>query len=106
MKPLLDKNGLAELLNVEVTWVEKATAARTIPITWVGRYARYDLDDIAAWLDSCKEQPEAVPALGIVGSKKPNTPAPSKPPRAPKPPAGPIKPKPPAGPRRADGKAA
>jgi hypothetical protein len=106
MKPLMDKNALAELLGVEVSWVEKATAARTLPITWVGRYARYDVDDIAAWLDSQKERPDAAPVLEIFGPKKPKNnpqPRPTKPPKAPKPPAGPAKPKPPAGPRHVDG---
>lgn len=105
MKPLMDKNQLAELLNVEVSWVEKATSARELPIQWVGRYARYDLDDITDWLDEHKERPDAAPVRGIFGSKRPGTspPRPTTPPKAPKPPAGPIKPKPPAGPRRADG---
>lgn len=104
MKPLVDKHQLAELLGVEVSWVEKATTARTVPIAWVGKHARFDLDDIEAWLKGNKEYPEAAPVLGIFGPKKP--PPPSRPPKAPRPPAGPIKPKPPAGPRRADGRAA
>lgn len=108
MDPLLDKHGLAELLNVDVSWVEKATAARAIPITWVGRYARYDLDDIAAWLAANKESPigDLAPVLGIFGPKKPKPPKVPKPPRAPKPPAAPSKPRPPSGPRRASAVAA
>jgi len=64
MKPLLDKRRLADLLGVSVSWVEKATAARAIPITWVGRYARYDQDDIAAWLDSRKEPADRPATVG------------------------------------------
>jgi len=99
VRPLLDKRGLAELLGVSVSWVEKATAAREVPITWVGRYARYDQDDIAAWLESRKEPADRPATLSVIGPKRPT---PSKPPAKPKPPAGPVKPKPPAGPRRVD----
>lgn len=105
MRPLMDKHALADLLGVPVGWVEKATAARELPITWIGRHARYDPADIEAWLDGHKELPSPTPVLGIFGPKRP-TPTPTKPPKAPKPPAGPIKPKPPAGPRRADVQAA
>ncbi|WP_198141591.1 helix-turn-helix domain-containing protein [Micromonospora sp. ATCC 39149] len=99
----MNKEQLAAALGVEVTWVRDAITARTLPITWVGRHARFDEDDIAAWLESKKERPDAAPVLGIFGPKKPSSPPPrpTNPPRAPKPPAGPIKPKPPAGPRRA-----
>lgn len=86
MAPLMDKNQLAELLNVEVSWVEKATAARILPIQWVGRYARYDLKDIEAWLESNKEQPGSgvAPVVSLA--------------TGPRPPAGPAQPPRPAGP--------
>jgi hypothetical protein len=101
MKPLMDKHALAEMLDVEVSWVERATSARELPITWVGRYARYDEDDIEAWLAEHKEPPVGTrPALQLAG------PRPSTPPPAPKPPAGPAKPHPPAGPRQLPGRAA
>ncbi|WP_025620714.1 helix-turn-helix domain-containing protein [Salinispora cortesiana] len=106
MKPLIDKHELAELLRVEVSWVEKATTARTVPITWVGKHARFDLDDLEAWLKGNKEYPDAAPVLKMIAAARKPAPSPSRPPKAPRPPAGPIKPKPPAGPRRTEGRAA
>lgn len=85
MQPLLDKHGLAEFLGVRVSWVEEATAARTLPITWVGRHARYDLDDIATWLRTTKEYPAGLAPVIALAS-------------GPRPPAGPMTPPPPAGP--------
>lgn len=93
MRPLVDKYGLAEFLSISVGWVERATAARELPITPVGKSIRYDLDDIAAWLAIKKEWPKgaslrtaspAVPPLHLV--------------TGPRPPAGPLTPPPPAGP--------
>ncbi|WP_431895794.1 helix-turn-helix domain-containing protein [Micromonospora haikouensis] len=98
MKPLMNKEQLAAALGVEVSWVRDAITARILPITWVGRHARFDEDDVAEWLAEHKERPAAAPVLGIFGAK-PAPPTPSRPPAAPKPPAGPIKPHPPAGPR-------
>lgn len=108
MKPLLDKKQLAELLNVQVGTVEGLTAAREIPITWVGKHARYDPDEIAAWLAANTERPagDMAPVLGLFGPKKPSQPQPSRPPKAPRPPAAPAKPRPPSGPRRVDGEVA
>ncbi|KXK63397.1 hypothetical protein AWW66_03525 [Micromonospora rosaria] len=85
MDPLLDKHGLARFLGVRVSWVEEATAARTLPITWVGRHARYDLRDIDAWLGTTKEYPaELAPVIALA--------------TGPRPPAGPVTAPPPAGP--------
>lgn len=83
--PLLDKHGLAEVLNVPVGWVEKAITARSIPITWVGKHARFDPDDVAEIIAAGKERPAEVPVpLRLV--------------TGPRPPAGPHTPTPPPGP--------
>ncbi|MEU5721564.1 helix-turn-helix domain-containing protein [Micromonospora sp. NPDC047738] len=60
MNKMMDKAQLAEMLGVPVSWVTKAITARTLPITWVGRYARFDPDDIKAWLASNKSMPESL----------------------------------------------
>lgn len=89
MDPLMDKEQLAELLNVEVTWVRDAITARILPITWVGKHARFDLIDITAWLESNKELPAAVVASVVTLATGPRPPAgPAQPPR----PAGPATP--------------
>lgn len=85
MEPLLDIAGLAEVLNVPVGWVEKAVTARSIPITWIGKHARFSAEDVAAIIAAGKEWPAEVPvALRLV----PGQPRPAAPPR----PAGPPTP--------------
>lgn len=85
MDPLLDIPGLAKVLNVPVGWVEKAVTARSIPITWIGKHARFSTDDVAAIVAAGKEQPAEVPVgLRLV----PGQPRPAAPPR----PAGPPTP--------------
>lgn len=48
MSPLMNKTELAEWLGVSPTWVRNAITARSIPITWVGRHARFSEADRAA----------------------------------------------------------
>lgn len=77
---LLDAHGLAERLNVPFTWVRDKITARAIPITWIGRHARFTEADVDALL-----------AIGQ-STTPPGTPPPSYPPQTPPPPAGPVNP--------------
>lgn len=43
--PLMNKAELAVWLGVPPTWVRNAITARSIPITWVGRHARFSEAD-------------------------------------------------------------
>jgi excisionase family DNA binding protein len=45
---------VAELLNVPVSWVRESTRSGAMPWS-LGRYRRYDREDVLAWLDSCKQ---------------------------------------------------
>jgi excisionase family DNA binding protein len=45
---------IAELLNVPVTWVRRETRAGRMPFVPLGRYRRYDRDDVLAWVESLK----------------------------------------------------
>lgn len=83
---LMDKDALAEYLDVTVTWVRDAITARDLPITWVGKHARFDPVDIDAWLAGNKEWPIGAGPMRLASIT------------GPRPPAGPLTPSPPAGP--------
>jgi excisionase family DNA binding protein len=48
---LLTAGEVAELLSVPVSWVREHTRSGAIPHLELGRYKRYRLDDVLAWLD-------------------------------------------------------
>lgn len=48
---LLTASDLAEMLNVPESWVREHTRSGAIPHLELGRYKRYRLDDVLAWLD-------------------------------------------------------
>lgn len=85
MQPLMNIDQLAEFLGVPRSWVKDKVAARQIPITWVGRHARFDSADIAGWLDANKESAMTTPpALSVVRRGHPPAgprPTPPPPPR-------------------------
>jgi excisionase family DNA binding protein len=47
--PLIDANGAAELLSVPRSWVLSEARAARIPHVRLGRYVRFDPDELAAW---------------------------------------------------------
>jgi len=50
---LLDAKEVAERLNVPETWVRAETRKGTsIPFVPLGRYRRYDWDEVVAWLET------------------------------------------------------
>lgn len=57
---LLDKEQLAELLEVPVGWVTKAVTARLIPHTRVGKHVRFSETDVAEIVESRR-----VPAVSL-----------------------------------------
>jgi excisionase family DNA binding protein len=52
---LLDAQEVAERLGVPTTWVRESVRSGAIPHVRLGRYVRFDLADVAAWLESCKQ---------------------------------------------------
>ena len=53
-KRLLHATELARFLGVTIGWVEShsaPSARRRLPVCRVGKFNRYDLDEILAWLD-------------------------------------------------------
>jgi excisionase family DNA binding protein len=52
---LLDAAGVAQLLAVPRSWVLEHARAGTIPHYRLGRYVRFDEDDVRAWVESCRQ---------------------------------------------------
>jgi len=46
---------IAERLGVPETWVRESARSGAIPHVRLGRYVRFDLGDVEAWLESCKQ---------------------------------------------------
>jgi excisionase family DNA binding protein len=49
--PLLDGKQAAELLNVPATWLMAEARAERIPHVRLGKYVRFDRDDLLAWIE-------------------------------------------------------
>ena len=52
---LVDAKVVAEQLGLPVSWVRQSTRSGAIPHVKLGRYVRYDLEDVAAWITACKQ---------------------------------------------------
>jgi len=51
---LIDAQEAADLLNVKISWVRQATKDGRLPHVPLGRYRRYDRDDLLAWIEEQK----------------------------------------------------
>ena len=56
---LLTAAEVAERLAVPETWVREHTRSGTIPHLKLGRYRRYELGAVLAWLDQCQRGGQA-----------------------------------------------
>ena len=52
---LVDAQAVADRLGVPVSWVRDQTRSGAMPFVELGRYRRYDLDDVESWLATCKQ---------------------------------------------------
>ena len=52
---LLTASEVGELLNVPSTWVLEHARAGTIPHVRLGRYVRFDEDDVLVWVKNCRK---------------------------------------------------
>jgi excisionase family DNA binding protein len=52
---LVDAQAVADRLGVRKSWVLQQARADAIPTVRLGRYVRFDPDDVAAWVESCKK---------------------------------------------------
>ena len=55
MSRLVDAGAIAELLGVPKSWVLESARSGAIPCVRLGRYVRFDLDDVEMWVGSCKQ---------------------------------------------------
>ena len=51
---LLTANEVADLLVVKERWVRDATRDERLPCVHVGRYRRYDREDVLRWVEAQK----------------------------------------------------
>jgi len=51
---LLDAKAVAERLRVPERWVRESARSGAIPHIRLGRYIRFDVDDVETWLQECK----------------------------------------------------
>jgi excisionase family DNA binding protein len=51
---LVDAAAVAERLGVPVTWVRESARSGALPHVKLGRWVRFDMADVDAWLESCK----------------------------------------------------
>lgn len=52
MERLLTAQEVAQLLNVPVSWVRESTRSGAMPHVELGRYRRYRLEDVEAWVEA------------------------------------------------------
>jgi excisionase family DNA binding protein len=57
---LVDAQAIAERLGVPVSWVRDQTRSGAMPCVELGRYRRYDLEDVDRWLAECKKPGRAI----------------------------------------------
>jgi excisionase family DNA binding protein len=51
---LLDAAAIAERLGVPKSWVLESARSGAMPCVRLGRYVRFDLVDVEAWVEECK----------------------------------------------------
>jgi excisionase family DNA binding protein len=56
-RPLLDVEGLAEWLGVEVVFVRRLVSERRVPFVKIGKYVRFEPDKVAAWIGGQRVAP-------------------------------------------------
>lgn len=52
--PWLTVQEAADLLRVPVSWLYERTRTNSIPHVKLGKYVRFDRDELAAWIDDLK----------------------------------------------------
>lgn len=57
---LLDAKAIADRLGVPETCVRESARSGAMPCVRLGRYVRFDLADVEAWLEECKRPGRAI----------------------------------------------
>jgi len=55
--PFLDVDEVAEWLGVETGFVRRLIAQHRIPFVRIGRFVRFDSEEVAAWIDDHRVRP-------------------------------------------------
>lgn len=50
---LVDAKVIAKRLAVPASWIREQTRSGALPCVELGRYRRYDIADVDAWLEDC-----------------------------------------------------
>ncbi len=56
--PLLGVDEMASWLGVEVGFIRRLIAERRIPFVKIGKYVRFDPEEVALWIDGQRVDPE------------------------------------------------
>jgi excisionase family DNA binding protein len=64
---LLTAEEVAELLAVPVSWVRESSRSGAMPCVRLGRYVRFELAAVEAWLDECRRPGRAILLRGAAG---------------------------------------
>lgn len=66
---LVDAAAIAERLGVPKSWVLESARTGVIPCVRLGRYVRFDENDVDCWIEECK-QPGRPVAFRIVNPRR------------------------------------
>jgi excisionase family DNA binding protein len=66
---LLDAHEVAAWLCVPVSWVRESTRSGAMPCVELGRYRRYDRDDVEAWVATCKQPGRSIAVRAMRGAR-------------------------------------
>jgi excisionase family DNA binding protein len=61
---LLDAKAIADRLGVPESWVRESARSGAMPCVQLGRYVRFDLADVEAWLQECKRPGRTIALRG------------------------------------------
>lgn len=60
MGQLVDVHEAAAMFDVPYTWFYKRTTSGELPTQKLGKYVRFDVDDLSEWIRARKEEPKRV----------------------------------------------
>lgn len=70
VSPLLDAKQAATLLNVPASWVAAEARAGRIPHVRLGRYVRFDADELQAWWRTRRQGPWRTTGAAAAAARK------------------------------------
>ena len=74
LRPLLDVQEVATWLGVDVVFVRRLVSERRIPFLKIGKYVRFDPDEVLFWIRGAPLRPPPGRRVGAVGDPHDSTP--------------------------------